>query len=397
MTARGIAESVQAGTVSARDVVEEALGAALRWDSVLHFLDGLDIDGARRAAERVDVAGALAAVPFLVKARTPPESPILQRLTAAGAIPIGWSTRARSGAVALTFGWNGREYTRNPWDLTRSPGGSTAGGAAAVAAGVVPLATGGDSGGSLRIPASFCGIVGFKGTYGRVPRPTGRGFGQLTTAGLVGADLDDVILATSLTTGPHRLDPTALPHWPVPTAPSARTWRVAYCSTLGAHPADEEVDQVIRARLAACDVELIDTKLDLEPTDEAWPVLSALDNGRGVTAAEVRRAREIRDHNNTALADLFTDADVLVTPTTLTVAHGYDQHEQSIVTGDPCWTFNVTGHPAVSVPAGLASGLPVGAQVVAPHDADTTALAFAHHLQVDLPPPPIHVARPGPR
>jgi aspartyl-tRNA(Asn)/glutamyl-tRNA(Gln) amidotransferase subunit A len=92
---------------------------------------------------------------------------------------------------------------------------------------VVPLATGGDSGGSLRIPASFCGVVGFKGTVGRIPRPGGRQLGGLTTAGLIGADLADVVKATSLVSGPHRLDPTALPPWPVPPAADG-PWRVAY-------------------------------------------------------------------------------------------------------------------------------------------------------------------------
>ena len=355
---------------------------------MLHFLEELDADGARRAAERVEPTGALAGVPFLIKARTPPESPILTRLIAAGAIPIGWATRARPGAVSLTFGWNGREYTRNPWDVERSPGGSTAGGAAAVAAGVVPLATGGDSGGSLRIPASFCGIVGFKGTYGRIPRLGGRALGGLTTAGVIGADLDDVILATSIASGPHRLDPTALPHWPLPTEPfPVGRWRVAYFSTLGRWPADPGVDRVVRERLMACGVEVVDVPLELAPTDEAWAVLSGLDNGRGAEAAAANRAREIRDFNNTALAELFAEVDALVTPTTLTVAHGYDQHEQSIVTGDPCWVFNVTGHPAVSVPAGLTDGLPVGARIVAPHHADEVALAVARQVLTDLRPP----------
>ncbi len=389
MTARAVAEQVRSGAVSALEIVERALQAARELDPVLHFLDELDADGARRAAERVDPSGPLAGVPFLIKARTPPESPLLTRLIAAGAIPIGWATRARPGAVSLTFGWNGQEYTRNPWDLERSPGGSTAGGAAAVAAGVVPLATGGDSGGSLRIPASFCGIVGFKGTYGRVPRPGGRALGGLTTAGVIGADLDDVILATSIASGPHRLDSTSLPHWPVPSV-SDRRWRVAYRSTLGSCPADDDVDRVLRDRLAAADVELADVPLELEPTAEAWPVLSGLDNGRGAEAAAANRARLVRDHNNTALADLFAEVDALVTPTTLTVAHGYDQHEETIVTGDPCWVFNVTGHGAVSVPAGLSDGLPVGLQVIAPHGADDVALAVARRLRVELPAPRVH-------
>ncbi|WP_165547282.1 amidase family protein [Kribbella sindirgiensis] len=130
MTARAVAEQVRSGAVSALEIVNRALQAAREFDPVLHFLDELDADRALRAAERLEPSGPLAGVPFLIKARTPPESPILSRLIAAGAIPIGWATRARPGAVSLTFGWNGTEYTRNPWDLTRSPGGSTAGGAA---------------------------------------------------------------------------------------------------------------------------------------------------------------------------------------------------------------------------------------------------------------------------
>lgn len=378
----------------------------MRLDPVMYFLDELDAAGARAAAERLEPTGALAGVPFLIKSRTPADAPIIARLVAAGAIPIGWSTRARPGARSLTFGWNGTDYTRNPWDLSRSPGGSTAGGAAAVAAGVVPLATGGDSGGSLRIPASFCGIVGFKGTFGRMPRPGGRPLGGLTTAGVIGADLDDVILATSIASGPHRLDPTALPPWPPydrdvfehpPTTTdrppwlvgAQRRWRVAYRSTVGVCPAEGVVDRVVRERVAAAGVEVVDVPLELAPTEEAWGVLSDLDNGRGVEASAGARAREVRDHNNTALADLFAEVDALVTPTTLTVAHGYDQHEETIVTGDPCWVFNVTGHPAVSVPAGLADGLPVGAQVVAPHGADEVALAVARQLRIELPLPPV--------
>ena len=128
MTARETAASVRSGSVTALEVVEAALDAARRLDPLLHFVEELDAERARRAAERLEPTGALAGVPFLIKARTPPESPILERLVTAGAIPIGWATRARPGAVSLTFGWNGREYTRNPWDPERSPGGSTAGG-----------------------------------------------------------------------------------------------------------------------------------------------------------------------------------------------------------------------------------------------------------------------------
>jgi Asp-tRNA(Asn)/Glu-tRNA(Gln) amidotransferase A subunit family amidase len=168
VTAASIAAQVRSGERTALEVIDQALEAALRLDPLLHFVDELDVAGARAAAERLEPTGPLAGVPFFVKARTPDNSPLISRLVAAGAIPIGTATRARPGAVSQTFGWNGRDYTRNPWDLSRSPGGSTAGGAAAVAAGVVPLSSGGDSGGSLRIPAAFCGVVGFKGTYAQL-------------------------------------------------------------------------------------------------------------------------------------------------------------------------------------------------------------------------------------
>ena len=227
-------------------------------------------------------------------------------------------------------------------------------------------------------------------------RPPGRGMRPYvplnpTTPQNAAGIRNDPPLSPPLASGPHRLDPTALPHWPVP---SVASWpgggggvRVAYRSTLGIEPADLAVDRVIRERLARADVVVVDVPLELLPTEDAWLVLSGLDAGRGAEAAAANRAREVRDHNNTALADLFAEVDALVTPTTLTVAHGYDQHEESIVTGDPCWAFNVTGHPAVSVPAGLADGLPVGVQVVAPHGADDVALAVARRIQVALPRP----------
>nr|WP_275402445.1 amidase [Streptomyces sp. SID13031] len=326
----------------------------------------------------------MAGVPFLIKARTPVGSPIVTRLLAAGAIPLGTSTRARPGAVSQTFGWNGRDFTRNPWDLSRSPGGSSAGAAAAVAAGVVPIATGGDSAGSLRIPASFCGVVGFKGTAGRVPRADGRSLAGLTVGGFIGSSLEDVVLATSLVSGPDRLDPGALPRWPEP-ALGAGPWRVAYRSTLSSLATDPAVDAVIRGSLATPGVVVVpDVPLDWVAVDDAWLSLRDLDAGQAVAPSAVRSAVDVRSHNSTALADLFSQVDALVTPTSSRVAHEYDQHEENLMVVDQCWGFNVTGHPAVSVPVGLVDGLPVGAQVVAPHGRDDVALSVAARIMRPL-------------
>ncbi|MEV8371670.1 amidase [Kribbella sp. NPDC056861] len=362
-------------------MVDEAVDGVARWDPVLHFIDTLDVEGARARASKVDLGLPLAGVPFLIKARTSPQSPIITRLLAAGAIPLGTSTRARPGAVSQTFGWNGTDYTRNPWDLSRSPGGSSAGAAAAVAAGVVPIATGGDSAGSLRIPASFCGVVGFKGTAGRVPRVDGRSLAGLTIGGFIGSSLEDVAMATSLVSGPDRLDPSALPYWPEPVL-GAGPWRVAYRSALSPLAADPAVDAVVRASLAeAAGVVVREASFDWLPVDEAWLAFRDLEAGQAVAVSEAVRVRTL---NSTALADLFSEVDVLVTPTTPTVAHGYDQHEENIIVGDLCWGFNVTGHPAVSVPVGLVDGLPVGAQVVAPHGRDDVALSVAALLMKPL-------------
>jgi Asp-tRNA(Asn)/Glu-tRNA(Gln) amidotransferase A subunit family amidase len=363
--------------------VSEALDGVARWDPVLHFIDSLDAAGALAAAERVDLGLPLAGVPFLIKARTPAGSPIVARLLAAGAIPLGTSTRARPGAVSQTFGWNGRDFTRNPWDLSRSPGGSSAGAAAAVAAGVVPIASGGDSAGSLRIPASFCGVVGFKGTAGRVPRVDGRSLAGLTVGGFIGASLADVALATSLVSGPDRLDPGALPPWPVPSL-EAGPWRVAYRSALSSQLTDPAVDAVVRGSLAAPGIVVQDAPLDWLALDDAWLTLRDVDAGNVVDPGAVQAAVRVRSHNSTALADLFAQVDVLVTPTTSRVAHGYDRHEENLMVVDHCWGFNVTGHPAVSVPVGLVDGLPVGAQVVAPPGRDDLALSVAAQLMRPL-------------
>jgi Asp-tRNA(Asn)/Glu-tRNA(Gln) amidotransferase A subunit family amidase len=364
-------------------VVSEALDGVARWDPVLHFIDSLDAASALAQALQVDLALPLAGVPFLIKARTPVGSPIVTRLIAAGAIPLGTSTRARPDAVSQTFGWNGTEYTRNPWDLSCSSGGSSAGAAAAVAAGVVPLATGGDSAGSLRIPASFCGVVGFKGTAGRVPRADGRSLAGLTIGGFIGTSLDDVALATSLVSGPDRLDPAALPAWQVPSLDGG-PWRVAYRQTLGRVQSDPAVDALVRSSLGVPGIVVRDAPLDWLAIDSAWLTLRDLDAGLAVVPSALQAAMEVRSHNRTAMADLFSSVDALVTPTTPTVAHGYDQHEQNIVVGDLCWGFNVTGHPAVSVPVGLIDGLPVGAQVVAPHGREDVALAVAARIMRPL-------------
>src|SRR3984885_1520126 len=250
-----LAGHVRAGSLTAAALVADALAAVDVLDPVLHFMSESWAGTALAAAGRIDALspaerGALAGVPFLAKAGTTMRTPVVERLAAAGAIATGTSTRPDPAAACQAWGGTGRDHTANPWRTDRSSGGSSAGAAAAVAAGVVPIATGADGAGSVRIPAAFCGVVGFKGSYGRVPRLTGRSRTQRIVTGVIGARLADVVLATSLASGLHPADPTALPHWPVPASPGRRL-RVAYSPDLGfAHP-DPGVADIVRERVTA--------------------------------------------------------------------------------------------------------------------------------------------------
>src|SRR3954447_26066213 len=189
------AEAVRRGELKAVEVLDECLTAIDAGNTRLNAFVHLDPDLARRAAEAVDEAvaagrdpGPLAGVPFgvkdlehcagmptsqgslLYKGRGPVEedSVHVSRLRAAGAVPVGKTAAPEFGSYAFT---DSRAWgtTRNPWNPERTPGGSSGGSAAAVAAGMVPFCTAGDGGGSTRIPAAFCGLPGFKASYGRIP------------------------------------------------------------------------------------------------------------------------------------------------------------------------------------------------------------------------------------
>jgi amidase len=395
-----MAAGVRAGERSAVEIVSDALAGVTALDPVLHFMDSLTVDSALEAAARIDGIPLaerrglpLAGVPLLAKAGTTVASPVVGRLVSAGAVLLGTSTRPDPAAVNQAWGWNGCEHTANPWRTSLSSGGSSAGAAAAVAAGVVPIATGGDSAGSLRIPASFCGVTGLKGSYGRIPRAAGRSLAQLTVAGVIGADLDDTVLATSIASGPDPCDPTALPHWPPPVAAGDRL-TVGFSADLGYAQTDSGVAGLVAGRLqelaAAGMIRLRDVGVRLPDPEPAWLPLAALDRGQLTDSATVMRAHEVRRHNDAALAAIFSDVDVLVTPTTPKTAFPHGEHEANLSAGDLCWVFNLSGHPAVTVPAGLLGGLPVGLQAVAAPNRDDLAVELARLAAVSLPDPPAH-------
>jgi amidase len=394
-----MAAGVRAGELSAAELVADALAAAAALDPVLHFVDSLAPHPALAAAARIDGLPRgqrdglpLAGVPFLAKAGMTAASPVVGRLVQAGAVLLGTSTRPDPAVACQAWGWNGREHTGNPWRADRSSGGSSAGAAVAAAAAVVPIATGGDSAGSLRIPAAFCGVTGLKGTYGRVPRLAGRSLAQLTVSGVIGADLADTVLATSIASGPDPGDPAALPRWPVP-ATAGKQLTVGFSADLGYARPDAAVAGLVAGRLqelaAAGMIRLREVTVRLADPAAGWLPLAALDRGQLTDLAQLTSAHEVRRRNDRELAALFGDVDVLVTPTTPQTAFPLGEHEANLPAGDLCWAFNLSGHPAVTVPAGLLDGLPVGLQAVAAPHRDDLAVELAGLATVSLPDPPV--------
>ncbi|MGQ0575236.1 MAG: amidase family protein [Pseudonocardia sp.] len=348
------------GDTTAEAAVERALGLLAEVDGHLRAFVGTRPDAARADARR-SRPGPLRGVPIAVKGSDGLRTQQARRLVAAGAVPIG-TTSTPCGPGHQTWGHTDRGPTRNPWQPDRSPGGSSAGSAAAVAAGIVPLATGSDGAGSARIPAAWCGIFGYKPTTGLARR--------LDTAGLA-------------VPAPLVRDPADLALWAevvLGRLPAAAPPRTAVWSAHLGFAADQLDDEVVAVARIAADRLVATAGLSWQTarvalTDPA-PAWNALRDVTATTAAR-QAARALRRANDRALAALFADADLLLTTTTPGRAHGHDGpggHMSVALT----WAFNLSGHPAVSIPAGrTADGSHVGLQVVACHRADAALLALA--------------------
>lgn len=285
------------------------------------------------------------------------------------------------GGGHQTWGWTERGPTRNPWRGDRSPGGSSAGSAAAVAAGVVPLATGTDGAGSVRIPAAWCGVLGYKPTAGTVPGidPTG-----LAVPGVLVRDpalLPAWLDAVTGTVLPERTGRCA------GAAPTTATWSPA----LGF--AEDELDPAVVAvartaaenLIVAAGLAATDVPLHLRDPAPAWTALRRAD----ASAGAMRAAHELRVANDRTLRMLLDRVDLLLTPTTPAGPHGHDGPGGRMNVA-LTWAFNLSGHPAASIPAGLGpDGCPVGLQVVARHGADDLLLALLRdHVPPATPAPP---------
>jgi len=439
-------------------------------DAVLHRIEALQptvnafitvtADEAREAARRAEAAvmagaplGQLHGVPFSVKdllftkgvrttmgsfifaEQVPGEDAVpVRRLREAGAILIGKTTTPEFGHKPLTdsplFG-----VTRNPWDLSRTPGGSSGGAAAAVASGQGPLALGTDGGGSIRIPAACCGIVGLKPTLGRVPHvhqsdlfSTSSYIGPMTrTVADAAACLDAIV-------GFDPGDPYSRPEPPDdPRGVEVRGLRLGWMPRVGNRLVDGET-------LAACEAavrHLEGQGARVETVEEdfaafepiflvflqgglaarigshmakfgdrvAKSLRESVERGAGWSAVDWGHALGQRTVVFRRVQALFRRFDVLVSPTLSrpALAADHDPFQPITIGGEAAgsirgawypytFPFNLSGHPAVSLPCGWSSdGLPIGLQIVGPWYGDRRVLALAAHLERERP-----VARPMP-
>jgi len=364
-----------------------------------------------------------------------PEADIVAvaRLKAAGGIMVGKTTTPEFGHKPLTeaplFG-----RTVNPWNTERTCGGSSGGAGAAVAAGMAPLAVGTDGGGSIRIPAACCGLVGVKQTLGVVPHDqTPDVFGLLAYVGPMARTVADAALMLEVMAGPHRSDPHSLGRALSGLAAAGqprgdmRGVRIGWRPFLGNDRIDGETLALCEAgvkALAAIGAEVIDHEAAFTNTLPVWGPLTfsiwasrfgALEKRLGnrmssslrtwmaeggkYSAIDVQDAMALRTRVFREVEAWFEDIDLLVTPTLSRPAIRADQDplEPIEIEGTPAgglrdgWypythPFNLTGHPAVTVPCGwTADGLPVGLQIVGPWLSDARILRAAALFEEAMP------------
>lgn len=433
---RDLARRVRSRDIGARELTQHALDRIDALNASLNAFVAVDADSALRAAAAIDERaargedpGRLAGIPIGVKdledaagfvtshgshafAGGPPadaDSPLVARLKAAGCVVVGKTNTPE-------LGWKGETdnpvfgATRNPWEQACTPGGSSGGSAAAIASGMVPLATGSDGGGSIRIPSAFCGLSGLKPSLGRVPAGGSEppGWPDLSTKGPMAIRVRDVAVALDAVVGPDPSDLRALPlpeaSWVHALDDPAVPIQVAWSPTLGYADPEPEVLRVCSAAVEqmaglGADVVEIDKVFPEDPVF-AWITLAATYNSRTLepfrgtavweridpglvasieqfgkgSALDLAKAQDAGHRLNLRLVEIFRRARLLLTPT---VASAPFPRGQAPVLNWVSYTypFNMTRSPAGTLCAGFTGdGLPVGLQLVGPQHGDIVVL-----------------------
>jgi aspartyl-tRNA(Asn)/glutamyl-tRNA(Gln) amidotransferase subunit A len=352
------------------------------------------------------------------------DAPVAARLREHGAVLLGKTTTPE-------YGWKGvtdsprTGVTVNPWDLARTAGGSSGGSAAAVALGMGPLSVGTDGGGSVRIPAAFCGIVGLKPTYGRIPLWPASPFGTLSHAGPMASTVADAALMLNVLAEPDIKDWTSLPPEDVDYLDAleggVEGLRVAFSPDLGYASVQPEVQETVRAAVQVFE----DMGAGVEQTDPGFqdPVevfnihwysgaanalrtynekmrelmdpglIEIANEGAAYSVLEYLEAADRRSELGIQMGRFHAEYDLLLTPAVPIPAF---EAGREVPAGSPhrrwtSWTpftypFNLTQQPAASVPCGFASdGLPIGLQIVGAKYEDALVLRAAHAYQTGHP------------
>jgi len=448
-----LVEAFRAGDLSPREALEQSLAAIDR--SELNAVSHLDVEAAATAAERADVSLPFGGVPIGIKELEPvagwplteaslvfrdrratSDSTQVSRLRQAGAVLAAQTTASEFGGINCTR-TKLHGVTRNPWDHSRTPGGSSGGSAAAVSGGLLPLGSGGDGGGSIRIPAGFCGLVGLKSTYGRIPRGPATLQPPLTvTLGCLARSVRDVARWFDVCNGFDPRDTLSLPRvdgWEAGLGTFDLAGKRAIISLdLGAAIVEptqaavllEVAEDLIRvAGLRQVDVVVTLPNGGLEwslsnlvglvgELGDAYPACHddlTPEIQLGMSIAQERfslrtaaAAEQFRIAANETMADLFEQTDFIFAATNpdvafaaegpmattvgdldLVAAYGFER----AISNNGALTIpaNLTGYPAVSIPAGTVGALPVGLQVIGRHHEEQLLLELARIVERERP------------
>lgn len=448
MTAAELSSSMRNGNLSVREVLAAHIERIERINPVINALVALDLDRAMDQAVELDKRwnkdtpkGALYGLPTAHKDILPTKGIrttrgstifandvpttdhiVVERMKNAGAITLGKTNVPELGLGSHTFN-DVYGLTRNPYDPAKSAGGSSGGAAAALAARLIPIADGSDTGGSLRNPASFCNVVGLRPTPGRVPSwPEAAAWGRLSVKGPMARTAEDAGLLLSVLAGPDSRSPMALDTpgqaFQGPYASNVRGSLIAWSPDLnGTVPVEPEVIDALVPILhgfieMGCPLEevspnlegadrtfetlrawqleyslgqLLDQHRDQLKSDAVWNI----EQGRSLTGNDIGQAEIAQTRIHHTMREFFQRYDFLVTPVSQVVPFDVGITCPTEINGQSMANYlewmrlpsiiSVTGCPAISVPAAFTpSGLPVGLQIIAPPRAEKELLQLAH-------------------
>jgi len=447
-TACAVVDKLRSGEVTPLDLLDVLEKRITEVDGKVNALPTLCFDRARKHAKALmqkpaDERGLLAGMPIPIKdltdvegVRTTQGSPIfkdnvsarsdisVERLEANGAVVYAKSNTPEFGAGANTFN-EVFGVTLNPWDTSRSAAGSSGGAAVALATGMAWLAHGTDMGGSLRNPASFCGVVGLRPSIGRVAHTPAAAIDRnLGVQGPMARNVEDLALLLDAMSGEHPSDPLSLPLLPSSFLSAARSGRkpkrIAYSPDLGITPVDPEVAALTRkaaSRFAEAGVIVEEAHPDLHEAHECFHVLRAFDfaiskagllrtkrdllkpeviwnieQGLKLTVEQIARAEAQRVAMTARTIEFFENYDLLLAPATIVPPFPIEDRYVAECAGKKfdnyvewlgiVYAITLVCCPALSLPCGFtASGLPVGLQMVAPPRGEAQLLAGARALE----------------